>query len=422
MNLLYPKVVKQQYVNKILTDEIKFHNFREFEYSRLEYYIRQFLDYIKNNTSSKFEFEYSLEIEDDTTNVYLDYTEAYICKIPYKYKFNDMVKEDTLTFRIPKLVDRHYFYIYGNMYVPIIKLKDRAVYFTEDNLILRAGHMLFTMTYRNHKKNKDFTDLGVKIYTRRKIELHEFFYYMYKDSDPDFLKELSKFYEYDFTKRPSTRSYRDFVGHISVFEDENDTLDDILTKVVFSDYAKRLFEYELGFKPKSVGEIVKYIFKNFIFYDQYPVKPLVTLKNRRFYFMEYLIMPLYYSLYSTLVNISTSIKSSFTMNKDKLLSVFVAGDPNLRTNPGKYLYDYGSVYSGVLANISIHMEGTVRKTLKSIHTTYKNIICPIATSSSEPGVQIHINPETKLSEFGHIVDRFVTVEQYKQELSNNIKK
>ena len=78
MNLLFDNFVKYQYVSKNESDEIKFHNYREYEYNyKLREIIEASLNYVIQNTKDDFEFEYNYEIDDNKTNVYYHYTEAY---------------------------------------------------------------------------------------------------------------------------------------------------------------------------------------------------------------------------------------------------------------------------------------------------------------------------------------------------------
>lgn len=410
MNLLYERITKNKFVEKNKPSKIYFHNFREFEYeNKLHHIIESTLQFIANNTNDEFIFEYDWSLEDYPTSILFNYSETYLLTVEYTYKHKNNEIKDALRILIPKLVDKHFFYLRDNIYIPVIKLKDRAVRFGPERMLFEGFHTTFILDYRNQSGyfNPKDDNLCLRLTTKKKLPFHNFIYELFKD-DKDFINEISKFLNFDFNQKPNQKKTKQFVDHLAIFDKTgNRDLNEILTNVMFSDYNRTLYEIELGFRPKDVREMVKFIFTNFIFKEDYSFAFLRDLQNRRFVFIEGIMKPFFRTAMDFLISISMQNKGmKFTANKEKLISTFIAGDQRRGIKPGKYIYDYASVYTGVKANIAIQMEGEVKKFMRSLHPSFQNIICPISTSSSEPGVQIHINPDTELTYHGHIKSKF----------------
>jgi len=410
LNLLYEKFIKDEFVKKNTAGKICFHNYREFEYENKLYdIIESTLKFIKENTTLEFEFDYDWELNEYPTSVLFNYSEAYILTIKYKYKYKKNEVEDKLEVLIPRLVDKHFFYLRDNIYIPVIKLKDRAIRFGSERILFEGFHTTFILDYRNQSGqfNPKDENLCLRLTTKKKLPLHNFIYEMFKD-DKEFMNEISKFLDFDFNRPPNHKKTKQFIDHLVIFDKTGKgDLNEILTNVLFSDYNKSIYELELGFRPKDIKEMVKFIFTNFIFKEDYSFAFLRNLQNRRFVFLDDIMKPFFRTALDFLISNSMQNKGvKFTTNKEKIISTFIAGDVKRGIKPGKYIYDYASVYTGVKANIAIQMEGEVKKFMRSLHTSFQNIICPISTSSSEPGVQIHINPDTELTYHGHIISRF----------------
>ena len=422
MNLLYEKFINKRAAEVNDTTDITVFNFRRYEYEHnLEFIIDSMLKWLNNNTHDNYVFNYRYELVDDESSQYhIERTEALLLRIDYEFinKEANTKYQGSYELRIPKLVDTHFFYLYDNKYIPVLKLKERVIRFGPRKIIITCPHTVLTIDYLNSKGKVD-DSLFVRVLTKKRIHIHDFFYYMYKNSDPNFLSELSEFMEYDFTRKPSTDKIREFAGHIIVFSKNKDIydLDQILTNLLFTDYVKEVIKLEVGFLPKTIGELIKYLFRKFIFNKYYPLSDLRNLRNRRFVFLEDIMKVWANSLFLTSLVLTNKQKIKLNMNRDRIIKTFMVGDTNLNLPPAKYLYDYGSVYTSVKALISTQLDGDVTKTLRTLDTSYYNIICPVSTSSSEPGAQIHVNPYVKLTRFGHIVDRFKSLEQLAQEKS-----
>jgi len=423
MNLVYNDFIREKYFEKLEHEKsgIYFFNFRKYEYEhKLKDLIDTAFEYVKTILGED-NFTYKYEIRDYYVSAKYNRTELYEVVVWYKIKLGNEQVEERTSFLIPKLVNDYMFFIYGNVYIPIVKLKERSLLFGPSKIMLRTPFANLTIVYSCKDEGERIPRNDIKAFStiavKSKIHSVDLFHFLYRDYDPQFLQELSDFLETDLsTPTIFSTEVKQFIETFDLFSKEKNlskVLDSIFLK---NDFIRRLVEYEVGFKVSSIAELIKIIFKEFIFKGYFPFSRIRDLSNRRFIFLEDIMMPFTRAIVEYLVALSTrQRKINLNIGKEKVVGCFISGSESLGLKPAKYIYDFATPYSGVRSFVSIQGDGDVRKYMLSLHETYRNIICPISTSSTDPGVQIHINPNTKLSYFGHIEEHFKPMKYYIEE-------
>jgi len=394
---IYREFIKRKYVELIdlLENDIYFYNFRKFEYENMLFeYIKSIFEFIRNSTN--LYFEYNLNIDDNRTHIRFNRTEAYKVTVEYKCKYKKSNFDGKYVFLVPKLVNNHFFFLRDNMYIPIIKLKTRYITFGASKIVLRTPSH-FGLLLDLNKKSRYLT-----IMVNKTLPLSSFLNLSFNDEQKKVIRDLYGDSILEESRVDKTNADL-FINYLSIF-DVGDTKDinNILNNFIFGQgFVKEIYEFETNRKYNNVSDLIYDILVDKLYNEsaERTKYDLIHIGNRKFTFIEDILYPLYNNVIRWLLSLSIGKHEPLSINPDLLITEFI-------TN-GKYMYDLASPYSASLANISVQMDGDVVKYLKSIHPSQKNIICPIATSSSEPRVQLHINPMVKLTRFGHIKDKFI---------------
>jgi len=445
----------QKYHNGKITIE----NFREHDYRRMDEYIVNVFEDFQNLTLNGGGRTIEFEImdwwkSDKYFSPYVDKTVVveYVIKANIKTKSpkTGEIKsnnEATLKILVPKLMNKKLFYLYDNIYIPVLYMFDNFVRIYKKGIRIDLPLYGINLDFESNKVTLRNTKYN------RPLNLTVFLYFIFDAHKSEknyriFKKIMFKNYaKYINNSKKVSQLIRNFdknlnkwvENEIEYFRyyymmnylwmvDEDLKIFDV--KMDFGKMLKKIIDtYLLGFRinkeslyselPKDIVDggikkILFYLIKNYIITDEDINQDFinnVNLKNRRILFLENMVRPLYWNLLRYINAVSRDTKYGFEIADiiydGSIVNEFVSSQ--IKRYKGKYLWDFPTPYCGVRAAQILNYDGDEDKInldTRLLHDSQYNIICPIATSSSHPGIVLHTVPETPLDKYGHFVEKF----------------
>jgi len=350
-------------------------NFRKHQYGLIPYFINVCFEY-----ASRFGLKYNkinLEILQD--DLYHSSTHYAFDKLRIKLD-NNVV--NFLELDIPKLIDDVFFKLKGVYYVPMLYVLDEPITFKKNSIKLNS--LFKPITLYTHD-NRIIID-GHNIPISRFLRLYE--------SDESIIKEVCDLFDTQYIFETQDES----VTKISKLIKCNDDLTDIVNfieNIFFDNWTKDL--YCAFYNKENITMMdVFHITMERIYNKEYI--EFNNIAHKRLVFIELILDPLFKAINKLVLSLKSSrsviqvpIKASAIINH--FYASGNMGIGNQKRNKGlsgNTLYSIVNGYSGLLSlKCSFEnpkSQSELPKSVSSIHTNYKNKICPVTISNKNPGV------------------------------------
>ena len=430
-------------IKELIQLKIPARDFREFEYQhKLPKLIQSIFYWFKLINTELLNFRYEIIDEGETIENYR-FAPTYIKK--YRIKgilqiFRESGKlelESDINFvlRIPSIVNKYYFIIKGNKYIPSLHYSTRPVLYVPNkisvntlglSLILNINHVmhLFSDTYSHltsvyiyfllydpFRDKESYKNFAKFLYTNLSHN-NKIGNYTMKSDLYKFFKSIEK--EFIRYREKLAKIFRVFIPADRLYDTEKDFakfIDELLTNMFLKHpFNKALLAADLGIdyvkNLNSFSQLIRDIIdRKILTFEFTEDMNYAYLSNRRVSIYETLLSILNREILKyiiTTVNVTTH--KVFNIPKNFLERTLFSSHPfNLN------IYDIATPYDAVLGHKFVNFDGDEDKTLLEYripNETYLGRICLVSTSSQKPGIDMHTTPETTFNYFGYITDLY----------------
>lgn len=391
MNLLQHRIENDlfSYINPI--------SFRKHQYDNILPYVKNAIGFLSQQHDGY------LEVVDAVISERVNYMGVYnskFSKIDITTKNKLTNKTDIFTtFYVPTLIMNNYFYLNGCYYVPCLYLTDYPVSIKKKSIKITS--MFNSMTFYQ----KD----DIVIFTGRNFKMDAFIQLFIDFDDEiykDFRSHINKNHEYWDDENLIELFGRKF----SVVEKSIDAIIDKIELLFFDDYTYQLYKtcYKKDLSDEfGIKDVIRLILKNALNNET----EFNNLKYKRITLLDMLLRPFLDRISSLAAEVSKGIPKDQLKLDDLLITKYFLTSVD-GSNPtgrkmlglsGNYIYDTKNLYSGILqAKATFLTPGmeTPPGTVKHLHSTHYERICPITISSQTPGETISLISDVELNEFG----------------------
>ncbi len=395
MNLLQNRL-NDSTENSVLTVD----TFREYQYNLIDHFLRLIVEYISKQNGNYLQLV-SKSIKPKLAYQSIFNTNLNHVEVHVKNK-NLKEQESKLFFKllVPRLIDRSFFIINGNYYVPSLYILDKPIVIKKKSIKLYSLFNSISISLSH----------DITTFTRANIPLQYMFgLFLETDEELDLYRQLTNIYKIKFKPKKEADILNYFGNNIGRY-----TREDIIKffeNLFFDDYTKYLYKscYPGTFDDKmSLKDILITSLKMRI-NDEIP--NYIDLEHKRLVFIELLLSPLFKRVGSLAAQAARGffpdelkidhlqIQKHFLTSPDKKKK----GSEGLS---GNYLYDTVNLMSGMLTHkVSMINPGSANppSTISDIHPTHFKRICPISVSNQKPGEVISVLPTTRFDYSGQFV-------------------
>jgi hypothetical protein len=374
--------------------------FREYQYGLIDNFLSLIVEYISKQNGNYLELV-SKSIKPKLAyqsifNTNLNHVEVHVR--------NKNLKEQSskLFFKllIPKLIDKCFFIINGNYYVPSLYILDKPIVIKKKSIKLYSLFNSISISLSH----------DITTFTRANIPLQYMFgLFLETDEELDLYRQLTNIYNIKFKPKSDTDILNYFGNNIGRY-----TREDIIKffeNLFFDDYTKYLYRscYPGLFDDNMTLKNILLTSLKMRINDEIP--NYIDLKHKRLVFIELLMTPLFKRVGSLAAQAARGffpdelkidhlqIQKHFLNSPDKKKK----GSEGLS---GNYLYDTVNLMSGMLTHkVSMINPGSANppSTISDIHPTHFKRICPISVSNQKPGEVISVLPTTKFDYSGQFI-------------------
>lgn len=374
--------------------------FREYQYGLIDNFLGLIVEYISKQNNNY------LELISKSIKPKLAYQSIFntnLNQVEVNIR-NKNLKEQTskLFFKllVPRLIDRCFFIINGNYYIPSLYILDKPIVIKKKSIKLYSLFNSISISLSH----------DITTFTRANIPLQYMFgLFLETPEELDLYRQLSSIYKIKFKPKQDSDVLNYFGNNIGRYTRED--IIEFFENLFFDDYTKYLYKtcypgtFDDNMSLKNIlitslkmrinGEIPNYI----------------DLEHKRLVFIELLMSPLFKRVGSLAAQAARGffpdelkidhlqIQKHFLTSPDKKKK----GSEGLS---GNYLYDTVNLMSGMLTHkVSMINPGSANppSTISDIHPTHFKRICPISVSNQKPGEVISVLPTTKFDYSGQFV-------------------
>lgn len=349
------------------SQECKLANFRREQYSYIDEYINNLIDYslfhgfISDGTRS-------IEVIPSMTYQYYEYNAFEI----YKLQINKVVSSTDRYFlrvAMPKLVDDTFFVINDVKYIPAIYITDAPITIKKSSVMLQSCFCPITIFHRNKRV----------ILLQHNIALDSFLQLLF-DAD----RGEQTFYDLGVTTTFRQQTNEHIYTYFSELFRCGASKEEIIAKLdslFFDNWTSELYRKFYGLEKPSLVEVVELAIDKV-----HEERHFTDLNNKRLVFLEPLFRPLAKTVsYCVKQILMNQEKISYlNLNEDCIIDNFIK---NLNMN---FLYDTVNGYTSILAHKGsfknpFNSSGVLPKTVSSIHPSHKGRVCPVSIGTTSPG-------------------------------------
>lgn len=374
--------------------------FREYQYGLIDNFLGLIVEYISKQNNNYLEL-ISKSIKPKLAYQSIFNTNLNQVEVSIR---NKNLKEQTskLFFKllVPRLIDRCFFIINGNYYIPSLYILDKPIVIKKKSIKLYSLFNSISISLSH----------DITTFTRANIPLQYMFgLFLETPEELDLYRQLSSIYKIKFKPKQDSDVLNYFGNNIGRYTRED--IIEFFENLFFDDYTKYLYKtcypgtFDDNMSLKNIlitslkmrinGEIPNYI----------------DLEHKRLVFIELLMSPLFKRVGSLAAQAARGffpdelkidhlqIQKHFLTSPDKKKK----GSEGLS---GNYLYDTVNLMSGMLTHkVSMINPGSANppSTISDIHPTHFKRICPISVSNQKPGEVISVLPTTKFDYSGQFV-------------------
>lgn len=395
MNLLDTIVPNNEPESDYYNGKILFKDFRDFQYSLIENFLKISLDYLSSQNENYLEIT-NISLTDKFTYYGVNNNELLQIEVEVKNKIKNTTKTFVKTY-IPKLIDGSIFILNENIYTPTIYILDKPIIVKSGSIKL---YSLFNSLTIYAKQN-------VCIFVYENIPLSYFLQLFINDTNDEYLYDkIVKKFKLSHAKHSNS----DILTYFNnLFKIQTTTREQIITFIeglFFDDYTRNLYNMSYGtscLKNNIVNSIKQLLSGE---------SPLFTdLRNKRLVFLELLLTP----YLKKIANAAHQARNKFpvdeiSMESNEICKYFTKSkDPNSSSKSkggldGNYLYNIANFYNGLMSHKCCFVNpgsSNPPSEISSIHETHYKRICPITVADMEPGHTVSILPTTVVDWFGN---------------------
>lgn len=388
MNLLNKIIPK----NKILScnNEISYtiNEYRSQQYNMIPLLIKNAIDYLSVNSNNKIKYsnyeKYHIVKYLDVYGYDLD---KYIINI--ENEDNNKLSHPFVSFNLPSLIKKNFFYLNGSFYAPCLYILDQPIIYK--NISIKLYGLINSLTLFFKPGNTR------AIFCGRNIPLDFFLQWFVGDND-ELLEKIYQKYNYTRINYPKNQLLEYFSNFFNCEMNEQ-IINTKFNNMFFDNYTKDLY-FKTYKRHFTFQELINYCLCNYFDENRIP-DHFVDLRTKRLVFVELLLSPFF----------SRIGEAAFCMCKGQTLTAMNFNESEIIKNfmmnlKHQYFYDLVNFYSGIIIHKAsfLNPNSSVAPTeISAIHKSHFQKICPITISAKKPGESVSIISQTRVDEYGLFV-------------------
>jgi hypothetical protein len=363
-------------------------DFREAQYKLIEYFVHLSIEYISKQNNNYLSVNH-VNIQNQLTYNGIYFNEMMNVIVYTDNRCTNQTKQ-FFKFLIPSLIDKTFFVLNDNKFVPTLYLLDQPI-------VLKDKSIKLTSTFNSISiYDKLVKFMGINIPASYFLNLflpddNVEYFQLKKDIIKNFkISEISI----------SDNDLFNYYANILKCDATREKIQEQFNNIFFDDYSKLLYKqyYNLEDNEINMSTILK--ITNQLRLNSSELD-FIDLTQKRLVFVEVLLWPLFKRIAYTAVQASRGYYvDEILFDQFELVKNFYINLHN------KFLYDNVNAFDTILQHKICMMNPNAEQSpgvIANLHKTHYKQICPTSISSQKPGETLYIVPEAELDIFGKFV-------------------
>jgi hypothetical protein len=363
-------------------------DFRTAQYRLIEYFMHLAVEYISKQNNNYLTVQ-SVNIQNIVTYNGIYSNELTQVTVIATNKCTNSTKV-FLKFLIPTLIDKNFFVLNDNSFVPTLYLLDQPVIIKKKSVKLSGTFNSITI----YDKLIKFMGINIPVMYFLNIFL--------PDNEQDYTDVKDEFIDnFQITKQTiSNTDLLNYYSNLFKCDPDRSKIQERFNNIFFDDYSKLLYKqyYNLEDSEINIQSILR--LTNHL-YANAKATDFIDLTQKRLVFVEILLWP----LFKRIAQVGGQASRGFFIDEIVLDQYELVKNFYINLH-NKFLYDNVNAFDAILQHKICMMNPNAEQSpgiIANLHKTHYKQICPISISSQKPGETLYIIPEAELDIFGKFV-------------------